>query len=48
MDDELSDAPEEEPTHHTVVVIAVPDLKQRYEDVFDAVHATVAEPGAGT
>jgi hypothetical protein len=27
-------------------VIAVPDLKQRYEDVFDAVHATVAEPGA--
>lgn len=48
VDDELADAPEEEPTDHTVVVIAVPDLKQRYEDVFDAVHATVAEPGGGT
>lgn len=46
--DELADAPEEKPTDHTVVVIAVPDLKQRYEDVFDAVHATVAEPGGGT
>jgi hypothetical protein len=45
---ELADAPEEEPTDHTVVVIAVPDLKQRYEDVFDAVHATVAEPGGRT
>ena len=43
VDDELADAPEEEPTDHIVVVIAVPDLKQRYEDVFDAVHATVAE-----
>lgn len=48
VDDELADAPEEEPTDHTVVVIAVPDLKQRYEDVFYAVHATVAEPGGGT
>lgn len=48
VDDELEDAPEEEPTDHTVVVIAVPELKQRYEDVFDAVHATVAEPGGGT
>jgi len=48
VDDELADAPGEEPTDHTVVVIAVPDLKQRYEDVFDAVHATVAEPGGGT
>ncbi|WP_217697976.1 Hachiman antiphage defense system protein HamA [Thioalkalivibrio denitrificans] len=47
VDDEVADAPEEEPTDHTVVVIAVPDLKQRYEDVFDAVHATVAEPGGG-
>jgi len=47
MDDELADAPEEEPTDNTVVVIAVPGLKQRYEDVFDAVHATVAEPGGG-
>lgn len=48
VDDELADAPDEEPTDHTVVVIAVPDLKQRYEDVFDAVHATVAERGGGT
>ncbi|PID59906.1 MAG: hypothetical protein CSB44_12150 [Gammaproteobacteria bacterium] len=48
VDDELEDAPEEEPTDHTVVVIAVPKLKQRYGDVFDAVHATVAEPGDGT
>jgi len=48
VDDELEEAPEEEPTDHTVVVIAVPELKQRYEDVFDAVHATVAEPGGGT
>lgn len=44
VDDELAEAPEEEPTDHTVVVIAVPDLKQRYEDVFDSVHATVADP----
>lgn len=48
VDGELEDAPEEEPSEHTVVVIAVPDLKQRYEDVFDAVHASVAEPGGGT
>lgn len=48
VDNELEDVPEEEPTDHTVVVIAVPELKQRYEDVFDAVHSTVAEPGGGT
>ncbi len=48
VDDELAEAPEEQPTDHTVVVIAVPDLKRRYEEVFDAVHATVAEPGVGT
>lgn len=45
VDDELADAPEEEPMDHIVVVIAVPGLKQRYEDVFDSVHATVTEPG---
>lgn len=45
VDDELVDAPDEEPVDHTVVVIAVPNLKQRYEEVFDAVHKTVAEPG---
>jgi 2-keto-3-deoxy-galactonokinase len=43
LNDELVEAPDEEPTDHTVVVIAVPDLKQRYEEVFDAVHSTVAE-----
>lgn len=45
VDAELADAPDEEPTDHTVVVIAVPNLKQRYEEVFDAAHATVAESG---
>ena len=45
VDDELADAPEEQPTDHTVVVIVVPDLKKRYEAIFEAVHATVAEPG---
>lgn len=48
VDDELADAPEEEPTDHTVVVIAVPNLKQHYEDVFDSVYTAVAEPGGGT
>jgi len=48
VDEELADAPGEESTDHTVVVIAIPDLKRRYEEVFDAVHATVAEPGDGT
>jgi hypothetical protein len=44
VDGELEDAPDKEPTGYTVVVIAVPNLKQRYEEVFDAAHATVAEP----
>jgi hypothetical protein len=48
LDDELEDAPDEEPTDHIVVVIAVPELKQRYEEVFDAVYTTVAVPGGGT
>ncbi len=48
VDNELADAPDEQPADHTVVVIAVPNLKQRYEEVFDAVHASVAEPGGGT
>ncbi|MFN5497619.1 MAG: Hachiman antiphage defense system protein HamA [bacterium] len=47
VDDELADAPKEEPTDHKVIVIAVQDLKQRYEDVFKAVHATVAKPEGG-
>lgn len=45
VDGELEDAPAEEPSDHTVVVIAVPDLKRRYEEVFDAVHSTVVEQG---
>ena len=48
LDDELAEAPDEETTDHTVVVIAVPDLKQRYEEVFDAVHASVEEHGGDT
>lgn len=47
VDGELADAPDEQPAEYTVVVIAVPNLKRRYEEVFDAVHATVAEPGGG-
>lgn len=45
VDGEIINAPEEPPTDHTVVVISVPDLKKLYESVFDAAHATVAEPG---
>lgn len=48
LDDELADAPDERPADYTVVVIAVPDLKQRYEEVFRAVHTSVAGPGAAT
>jgi hypothetical protein len=47
LDNELTDAPDQQPADHTVVVIAVPNLKQRYEEVFDAVHATIAEPEGG-
>lgn len=46
VDRELLDAPDEPSPDHTVVVITVPRLKERYEEVFDAVHATVAEPGS--
>lgn len=48
LDDELADTPDEEPTDHKVVVIAVPNLKQRYEQVFAAVHSTVTEAVGGT
>lgn len=44
VNDEFADAPDDEPAGYTVVVIAVPDLKQHYEEVFDAAQATVAEP----
>ena len=45
VEDELEDTPDEEPTDLTVVVIAVPNLKRRYEEVFDAAHATIVDPG---
>lgn len=47
VDEELADTPDEEPSDHTVVVIAVPELKQRYEEVFDAVLESVAETRGG-
>lgn len=43
--DELPDAPVEAPTDYILVVITVPNLKKVYEDVYDAVHATVVSSG---
>lgn len=43
VDNELRDAPDKEPSDHTVVVIVVPNLKQQYEQVFDAALATVVD-----
>lgn len=48
VDGELTDAPNEAPTDYAVVVISVPNLKQVYESVFNAAHATVAEAGGET
>jgi hypothetical protein len=48
LDQELGDAPELASVDCKVVVIAVPDLKQRYETLFDAVKASVMdEPAPG-
>lgn len=48
VDEELAaDAPDEQPSDHTVVVLAVPNLKQRYEEVFEAAQATVETAGGG-
>lgn len=47
VDDELVGVPDQQPENYALVVIAVPNLKQRYEEVFDAVHRSVAEPGGG-
>lgn len=44
VEDELDDVPDERPTDYSIVVIAVPNLKQRYQEVFEATHATVADP----
>jgi hypothetical protein len=43
LDEELESAPEFAPNDCTVLVVAVPDLKRRYEVLFDAVHASVAD-----
>lgn len=48
VDDELKEAPDEAPADFTVIIISIPDLKDLYESVFDAIHATVAEAGEAT
>lgn len=50
LDLELGDAPATPPTHCSVVVISVPDLRGTYMAVFDAAHrsALLAAPGALT
>lgn len=47
LDAELIDAPEIAPNDCVVAVIAVPELKTRYEEVFAAIRASVAELGGG-
>lgn len=47
VDNELQDVPHENPADYTVVVIAVPNLKQLYEQVFDAAYLTVVDSGSG-
>jgi hypothetical protein len=41
LDGELASAPDVGSADYTLLVMAVPDLKQRYEALFDAVHASV-------
>lgn len=41
VDAELVNAPTKTPVDYTVVVIAVPDLKETYTNVFDATHQSV-------
>jgi hypothetical protein len=43
LDAELASAPDVSPTDYSVLVLAVPDLKLRYEALFDAVRASVAD-----
>lgn len=45
VEGELLDAPDEQPADFTVVVIAIPDLKRRYEAVFAAALASVNATG---
>lgn len=46
LDSELLDAPETRSDDYSVAVIAVPDLRRRYEEVFEAVARSVAEDGS--
>jgi hypothetical protein len=43
IDEELADAPDIASADYAVVVISVPDLKRRYEALFDALHSSVAD-----
>jgi hypothetical protein len=43
LEEELASAPDAASADYTLLVVAVPDLKQRYEALFDAVHASVAD-----
>jgi len=48
VNDELSDAPDEAPADYTLLVISVPNLKERYEEVFNAARASVTGTGDAT
>jgi hypothetical protein len=43
LDEELEDAPEAASEDYSLLVVAVPELKRRYEALFDAVHGSVAD-----
>jgi hypothetical protein len=43
LEDELASAPDVASADYTLLVVAVPDLKRRYEALFDAVHASVTD-----
>jgi hypothetical protein len=43
LDAELSDAPEAKPDDYSVAVIGIPELKNRYEKVFEAVRGSMAQ-----
>jgi len=45
IDDELCEVPEELPAEHSLVVLAVPNLKALYEAVYFAVRAAVGDEG---
>jgi hypothetical protein len=43
LEEELASAPEVASADYTLLVVAVPDMKRRYEAIFDAVHASVTD-----